>query len=1313
MGCGSATPNDDLERFPMLSFRRLVLLVVAALVLVLPSNLLAQCGVERWSVKTGTDADAGLVNLNAPMNTTIANMRAFPTPNPIPANNRVSPAETTLWVINATLTVFKLESDSDYHLVIQDASGNTMITEIPAPSCVGSGSPFLSGITNARSEFDARFTATTSFQTANIPVQITGVGMFDFPHGQTGAAPNQIELHPVLNVIFNPSTTPDFSLAASPAALSLTQGNSAATAISTSVNGGFNSAISLSVSGLPTGVTASFNPASITAPGSGNSTLTFSSSTTATTGTSNVTVTASGGGTTHTTTVALSVNPVTAPDFTVTASPPALSVTHGSSGSTTISTSVSNGFSSAVSLSAAGLPTGVTASFSPSPIAAPGSGNSTLTFTVSNTAITGTSIVNVTATGGGVTHTTSVSLTIPQTNIFGITPPDSVVIVIEENHSFSSIIGSSSAPFINSLAQQGALFTQSFAVEHPSQPNYLDLFSGSNQGITDDSCPHTFSTLNLASELAAAGLTFTGFSEDLPSAGSTVCTSGAYARKHAPWVNFTNVPTSANQPFTSFPTDFTTLPTISIIDANLNNDMHDGTIAQGDTWLQLHLNGYVQFAQTHNSLLIVTWDEDDSTSGNQIATIFVGPMVKQGQFAETINHFNVLRTLEDLYGLTHAGSAATAATISDVWKSATPDFTVSASPASLTLTQGSTGTTTISTTVSGGFNSPISLSVSGLPTGVSASFSPASIAAPGAGNSTLTFTASSTATTGTTNVMLTASGGSATHTTIVALTVNATATPDFAISVSPASLSVAQGSSSGTTVSTTVSGGFNSMVSLSASGLPTGVTASFNPASIASPGSGSSTLTFSAASTATTGTTNVTVNANGGGVTHAATIALTVSASGGGSTTTQILSNPGFENGSSNPSPWTVTTTQSTNRVINNTNAEPPHSGTWDAWLDGHGSTTTDSIMQQVSIPSNATSAILGFWLHVDTAETTTTTAYDTLTVQVRNTSGTVLSTPATFSNLNHAVGYQQQTMDLTSFKGQTIQIFLQGKEDYALQTSFVVDDFALNVTTPGADTIPPTTSITSPSSGATVSGTVVVNATASDNVGVTQLQILIDGSVVASNANSTSLSFNFNTTSLPNGSHTILSKAFDAAGNVGTSSTVTVTVSNSGGTVTELLGNGGFENGASNPAPWLLTSTHSPLAIINSSSSEPPHSGTFDAWMNGWGTTTTDTVMQQVTVPANATAATFSFWLHIDTVETTTTTTYDTLQVQIRNSSGAVLQTLATFSNLNHAAGYQQHTFNLNSLIGQTVQIFFLGKEDNTLQTSFVLDDVSLKMTQ
>src|SRR5712671_3283404 len=138
----------------------------------LPSPILAQCGVERWSVKTGTDADIGLVNLSSSTAQTIVTMRGWPAPSPIPANNRVSPYETTQWVLNATLMQYKSESDSDYHLVLQDSGGLTMIAEIPSPTCVGAGSPFFAGIQNARSEFNARFTATTSFQTANIPVQI-------------------------------------------------------------------------------------------------------------------------------------------------------------------------------------------------------------------------------------------------------------------------------------------------------------------------------------------------------------------------------------------------------------------------------------------------------------------------------------------------------------------------------------------------------------------------------------------------------------------------------------------------------------------------------------------------------------------------------------------------------------------------------------------------------------------------------------------------------------------------------------------------------------------------------------------------------------------------------------------------------------------------------------------------------------------------------------------------------------------------------------------------------------------------------------
>lgn len=292
----------------MMQHLRRSCLLLAVILLVVPSALLAQCGVERWSVKTGTDPDAGLVNLNSSSSTTIASMRALPAPSPIPSNNRVSPTETTEWVINATLTEYKLESDSDYHLVLADGSGNTMIVEVPSPTCVGAGSPFFAGIQNARSQFDAKFTATTSFQTANIPVQVKGVGMFDFLHGQTGVAPNGIELHPVLNIIFNPGTqTPDFSLSASPSSVSVARSGSKTATISTSVSGGFNSAISLSASGLPSGVTAAFSPVSIAAPGSGSSTLTFTASSTATTGTSTITINATGSGVSHTTTVSLTV----------------------------------------------------------------------------------------------------------------------------------------------------------------------------------------------------------------------------------------------------------------------------------------------------------------------------------------------------------------------------------------------------------------------------------------------------------------------------------------------------------------------------------------------------------------------------------------------------------------------------------------------------------------------------------------------------------------------------------------------------------------------------------------------------------------------------------------------------------------------------------------------------------------------------------------------------------------------------------------------------------------------------------------------
>jgi len=131
--------------------------------------------------------------------------------------------------------------------------------------------------------------------------------------------------------------------------------------------------------------------------------------------------------------------------------------------------------------------------------------------------------------------------------------------------------------------------------------------------------------------------------------------------------------------------------------------------------------------------------------------------------------------------------------------------------------------------------------------------------------------------------------------------------------------------------------------------------------------------------------------------------------------------------------------------VISNEPAEPPHSGSWDAWLDGYGMVHTDTLSQQVTVPSNITTATLAFRLHIDTAETGNQ-AYDKLTVLLQSPSADVLTTLATYSNLNAAAGYSQQSFNLISYKGQTVKIMLIGTEDASLQTSFVVDDFALNV---------------------------------------------------------------------------------------------------------------------------------------------------------------------------------------------------------------------------------------------------------------------------
>jgi subtilase family serine protease len=224
--------------------------------------------------------------------------------------------------------------------------------------------------------------------------------------------------------------------------------------------------------------------------------------------------------------------------------------------------------------------------------------------------------------------------------------------------------------------------------------------------------------------------------------------------------------------------------------------------------------------------------------------------------------------------------------------SSTPGFSLSASPTSVSVVQGSSGTSTITTSVTGGFDSAITLSASGQPTGVTVSFGTNPVT--GAGSSVMTMTVSSSTVTGTYPITVTGTSGSTTETTSVSLTVTSTPTPAFTISASPTSVSVVQGSSGGSTITTAVSGGFDSAITLSASGQPTGVTVSFGTNPIAAPGSGSSTMTMAVAASTVTGTYTITVMGTGGGLTHSATVSLTVTAATSGTFAISVSPTSGY-----------------------------------------------------------------------------------------------------------------------------------------------------------------------------------------------------------------------------------------------------------------------------------------------------------------------------------------------------------------------------------------------------------------------------------
>jgi subtilisin family serine protease len=258
-----------------------------------------------------------------------------------------------------------------------------------------------------------------------------------------------------------------------------------------------------------------------------------------------------------------------------------------------------------------------------------------------------------------------------------------------------------------------------------------------------------------------------------------------------------------------------------------------------------------------------------------------------------------------------------------------------------------------------------------------------------------------------------------------------------------------------------------------------------------------------------------------------------------------------------------------------------------------------------------------------------------------------------------------------------------------------------------GGDTTAPTTSITSPAGGATVSGTTTISANASDNVGVSRVEFYLGGTMLGSDSTSP-YSYDWNTTTVANGTYSLTTRAVDAAGNVGSSAAVSVNVSNGGGggncSITEqLLSNPGFESGN---VTWTADT-----GVISASTNA--RTGSYLAWMNGYGNANTDFVYQTITIPSGACSATLKFWTKITTSETTTTSAYDKLTITVRNTSNSVLATLATYSNLNKSSSYVERSFDLGAYKGQTIRVYFHGQEDAIYSTSFMIDDTSLTITR
>src|SRR5271157_1016389 len=622
---------------------------------------------------------------------------------------------------------------------------------------------------------------------------------------------------------------PSFTLSASPASLSIAQGNQGISTITTAISGGFNSSISLSASGVPTGTTVSFNPQTIPAPGAGKSTMTIAVGSSTPVGTYPITVTGTGGGIQQTTAFTLTVTAGAQPNFTLSASPPSLSIAQGNQGTSTITTAISGGFNSSIGLSASGVPSGTTVSFNPQTIPAPGAGSSTMTITVGSSTPVGTYPITVTGNGGGIQQTTAFTLTVTagaQPN-FTISASPSSLSIAQGNQGTSTITITISGGFNSAIGLSA---------------------SGVPTGTTVSFSPQTI----LPPGAGRSTMTITVGATSVGTYPITVTGNGGGIQRNT--TATLTVTTAANFTLSALP------PSLSIQQGNQGNSTITATISGGfNSAIGLSASG-VPAGTT------VSFNPNPIPapgSGSSTMTITVGSGTPTGTYPIAVmgNGGGIKQTAIITLAVTAPGQ---------------PGFTLSASPASLSIAQGNQGTSEITTTISGGFDSSISLSASGVPTGTTVSFNPGTISAPGAGNSSMMVTVGSNTPLGTYPITVTASGGGLLQTVTMTLTVPAAG---FTLAASPSSLSLAQ-SGRGTATITTRINGFNSSISLSASGAPVGVSIGFNPSTISAPGVGNSTMTIAVFRLTLVGTYPITVTATGGGTKQTVMVTLTITPQG-------------------------------------------------------------------------------------------------------------------------------------------------------------------------------------------------------------------------------------------------------------------------------------------------------------------------------------------------------------------------------------------------------------------------------------------------